>query len=127
MVTLLGVQHGNDNLRAACAEVHGAAHTGNLLARYDPVGKVTVFGNFHCAKNGRFDVSASDETERFRGIKILYSWNSGYISAAGVDDVNVEVGSIRNCVDTCESVFGVERNGNILRNIVCDHGWQTDT
>ena len=127
MVTLLGVQHGNDNFRAACAEVHGAAHTGNFLTRYDPVRKVAVFGNFHRAKNGCFDVSASDKTEGFRCIEILYSWNSGYISSAGVDDINVEVGSVRNCVDTRESVFGVEGNSNVFRNIVCDHGRQTDT
>ena len=126
MVAFLSVEHCDDNLRASCAEVHSTAHTCNLLAGYDPVSKISVFSNFHSTENGSLNVSASYETEGLCCIEVFYSWNGCYVYAAGVDDINVNIGSICNCVDACESVFRVECNCYAIRNVVSNHSRKTD-
>ena len=49
-----------DSLDAG-AEVHGAAHTGNDLARDYPVGDVAFLVNLQSAENGGVHVAAADE------------------------------------------------------------------
>ena len=92
-ITLLSVKHYDDNFRTTCTEVHSASHTCYLLARYDPVGQVSVLSYFHCAENCSSYVSSSYEAERFCSVKVFNSVNDSYISTAGVDDVNIQVGS----------------------------------
>ena len=71
MVALLGVKHNDDDLRAACAQVHSAAHAGNLLAWNDPVSQVSVFRNFHSAQYGSLYVAASYQAEAGSGVEEL--------------------------------------------------------
>ena len=105
VIAFLSVKHYDDNFRTACAEVHSSAHAGNFLSWNDPVGQVAVFSDFHSAENCSSYVSASYETERFSRVKVFYPRYYCYVSSAGVDDINVQVGSVGYSVDSCESVL----------------------
>ena len=71
---LIGVVHDHHHAADPGDKIHCAAHALDQLARNHPIGKVAVFGNFHCAKNGHRDLAAPDHSKGLRTVKISGLW-----------------------------------------------------
>ncbi len=67
-VALGGVLHAHNAVLGAHAQVHGAAHTGHLLAGDDPVGQIALLVDFQSAQEAGVHMAAADQAEVSSGI-----------------------------------------------------------
>ena len=70
LTVLLAVISCNDNLLDTGTEIHGAAHTGHLLAGDNPVGQGALLVYLQAAQNGGVYMAAADKAEGGGGVDV---------------------------------------------------------
>ena len=72
-------------------------------------------------------MAASDDSEGGCGVEVVNPRNCGYVSSAGVDDINVFLAFFSRCVKSGKSVLGMKGYGYAFRKVVRNHSRETDS
>ena len=119
------MHHSYDHLFCTYDQIHGAAHAWYHLARNNPVGNVAVAVYLQSSKHGSVHMSAADDCERGRAVKILSARQDRNILCAGIDYVFIR--QDRRTAHTHDSVFRLQNDVHAFGKTFRYHSRQTDT
>ena len=126
-VALGGVLHGDDDFLGAHQQIHGAAHTGHLLAGDNPVGQGALLVYLQAAQNGGVYMAAADKAEGGGGVDVaaegsgLGGLSAGVGLIAGVGLLGRGLGSGAD-----DAVLRLENHMHPLRQVGGYQGGQAD-
>ena len=113
----------------ADAQIHGAAHTGHLLAGDDPVGQIALGVHLKSAQEAGVHMAAADQAEVGGGVDEAAAESHGGGAAAGIHNVVgiiVGVALLGGHTGGDDTQLSVDDHLNALRQIVGDQGGQAD-
>ena len=111
---LRDVLHQHDHALDAGHQVHRAAHALDHLAGDHPVGEVALLADLHGAEDREVDLAAADHREAVGGCREdARAGQRGDGLFAGVDEVGVDLGVVREGADAQHAVLALQPDGDL--------------
>ena len=122
----LMIHHDQDAL-GADGQIHRASHRGNRIRCAGvPVGEVAGGGHLERAEHAKIEMPAAHHRERIGVMEIGAAGEQGDRLLAGVDQVGILGAGGWRRTHTEQTVFAVQEDLALFRQVIGDHGRQAD-